>query len=71
MSTGSLTIVGTGIQLAGHLILAAKTTLKSGNKAEVTAVYADELTEPSFCIMDPNPDPPPAPKPSEEEKEQD
>ena len=48
--------------------------LKSNNQAEVTAVYADELDEPSFCMVDPNPDPmpdpdPPAtPKPSKKEK---
>jgi hypothetical protein len=64
------------MQQAG-LAEADQAILRSGNQAEVTAMYADELTEPSFCIMDPNPDPmpdpdpPPIPKPSEEEEEQD
>lgn len=42
MSTGSLTVVGTGIQLAGHLTLAAKAWIEQADK--VLFAVADPLT---------------------------
>jgi uncharacterized protein YabN with tetrapyrrole methylase and pyrophosphatase domain len=42
LSTGSLTVVGTGIQLAGHLTLAAKAWIEQADK--VLFAVADPLT---------------------------
>ena len=48
---------------AAGLAEADRAVLKAGDRVKVAAVYADELPELAFCMVDPNPDPMPDPDP--------